>query len=129
MLRSTFFPPLMKEISGSDTRNRINDSTIETRTIRTMIWDAKLLTSISIKFVGGRYIVKKYQLTEEELKPSDTITKKTYIAHRLEGIHQLEFRQFWKEEKDEFCEDMTTLIPDKLVFVGFDNNKQGGQEI
>ena len=40
-------------------------------------------------------------LTDEDLMNSDTITKKTYIAHRLEGVHLLKFMQFWKEEKDE----------------------------
>lgn len=88
--------------------------------------------SISIKFVDGNYIVKHHTLTDEDLKNSDTHKKKTYIAHRLEGVQQLEFMQFWKEEKNEeneFCEGMTTLIPDKLVFVGFGNNQQGGEEI
>ena len=93
------------------------------------LWDPASMTSTTIKFVDGRYIVKTCTLTDEDLMNSDTITKKTYIAHRLEGVHLLKFMQFWKEEKDELCGGMMTLVPDKLVFVGFENNKEGGQEI
>lgn len=92
------------------------------------LWDADHLTSISIKFVDGKYIVNTCTLTEEDMKNSDTITRRTFIAHRIEGEHHLKFMQFWKEEPDSLCEGMTTLIPDKLVFVGFENKKQGGQE-
>ena len=93
------------------------------------LWNKDTLTTISIKFVDGKYIIKTYTLTDEDLKNSDTITQKTFIPHRLEGVHLLKFMQFWKEEKDELCEGMITLVPDKLVFVGFGNNQQGGEEI
>lgn len=89
-----------------------------------LLFDASRNLSITIKYVDGGYIVKEY-LLDNMVSPN--FKEVTYQSHRMDG-RKLKFRQYWEEAEDEFCDDpqdtkgMKTLRPDKLVFVGFDNN-------
>lgn len=102
------------------------------------LWDADNLMSIMIRYVDGKYIVRRTKVKEEELKgisssrtysqayesgsPIDTTLKK-YLAHRIEGVKCLCFLQYWQAEPDDMCEKMCVLRPSKLVFIGFDKNE------
>lgn len=74
-------------------------------------------TSIQIKYVDGKHLLKKYNI--EELKKSipNIVSKSYYPAFK--GVSKLEFLQFWRPELDEFCEGMQVLRPAEFVFVGF----------
>lgn len=92
--------------------------------IEGLLYDASRNLSITIKYVDGGYIVNEY-LIDKLVSPD--FKEMTYQSHRMDG-RKLKFRQYWVEAEDEFCDDpqdikgMKTLRPDKLVFVGFDNN-------
>ena len=95
--------------------------------IEGQLWDETNSMSLSIKYVDGEHIIKFFKVQQDDLKNalsenSDSITIKRYIPHRLDGVAKLTFMQYWKREKieDEQCKDFETLIPDKLVFIGFD---------
>lgn len=94
------------------------------------LWDADNLMSIMIRYVDGKYIVRRTKVKEEELSraysqayesgsPIATTLKK-YLAHRIEGVKCLCFLQYWQAESDKMCEGMQVLRPSKLVFIGFD---------
>lgn len=94
------------------------------------LWDADNLMSIMIRYVDGKYIVRRTKVKEEELSraysqayesgsPIATTLKK-YLAHRIEGVKCLCFLQYWQAESDKMCEGMQVLCPSKLVFIGFD---------
>ncbi len=94
------------------------------------LWDADNLMSIMIRYVDGKYIVRRTKVKEEELSraysqayesgsPIATTLKK-YLAHRIEGVKCLCFLQYWQAEPDKMCEGMQVLRPSKLVFIGFD---------
>ncbi|MDR2475411.1 MAG: TIGR04423 family type III CRISPR-associated protein [Bacteroidales bacterium] len=76
--------------------------------------------SVSIKYVDGKYIVKKYDLREIVGK---VCNEKSFIPQRLGGVAKIKFRQYWKEQEDEFCEGMKTLVPAECVFMGFSNHQ------
>lgn len=96
------------------------------------LWDADNLKSIMIRYVDGKYIVRRTQVKEEELSSSRAYsqayesgspiatTLKKYLAHRIEGVKCLCFLQYWQAESDKMCEGMQVLRPSKLVFIGFD---------
>lgn len=85
--------------------------------------------SISIKYLDGKYIVKKYIL--DELSEKD-FTEQSFLAHRMGDVKALKFRQYWGEsegkygrkQKDELCEGMSVLQPAVLVFVGFNDKEK-----
>lgn len=86
------------------------------------LWDENTLTSFMIRYVDGRYIVKKHEVDAEDLKEGSQLhTKKKYIAHRIDGVQALKFLQYWRPYEDKLCEKMSALRPEKLVFIGFDN--------
>ena len=76
--------------------------------------------SISLKYVDGKYLVKKYNL--DELNGIET-TEQTFHAHRMDN-KKLKFKQYWRPQPDELCEGMRVLQPEELVFVGFNNDKE-----
>ena len=80
------------------------------------LWDAATGLSIMIKYVDGKYIVRRTVVTDECKKNA---TKKEFLPHRIEGVKKLLFLQCWDEVEDPLCENMVTLQPGKLVFVGF----------
>lgn len=89
------------------------------------LWDEANLTSISIRYVDGRYYIHRTVLTPEEVKgTTDHSTVKIYVAHRIDGYKYLRFVQLWETRKDPMCEGMEVLEPSKLVFIGFTNDKK-----
>ena len=84
------------------------------------LFDLDGTTSISIKFVDGKYFVKEYKLAEYE----DLTDVEEYIPNRIEGVGKLLFKRVWREEKDELCENWEVLQPAELVFVGFKTNEK-----
>ena len=80
------------------------------------LWDAATGLSIMIKYVDGKYIVRRTEVTDECKKNA---TRKEFLPHRIEGVKKLAFLQCWDEVEDPLCENMVTLQPGKLVFVGF----------
>ena len=101
--------------NGEDFKLEIKDD-VNPFIIEGQLYDGK--KSISIKFVDGKYLVKEYNL--EELKGLDMI-EQTFYAHRMDN-KKLKFKQYWRPQKDELCEDMGVLQPAELVFVGFKIN-------
>lgn len=99
------------------------------------LWDADNMKSVMIRYVDGKYIVRRTKVKEEELKaraysqayesgsPIATTLKK-YLAHRIGGVKCLCFLQYWQAESDKMCEGMQVLRPSKLVFIGFDKNEE-----
>lgn len=80
------------------------------------LWDGE--TSILIKYVDGQYIVRERNV-KELASPEYTHEDKEFRPHRMDGISALLFRQYWKKEADEMCENMETWQPYASVFVGF----------
>jgi CRISPR type III-associated protein (TIGR04423 family) len=78
--------------------------------------------SFSIKYVDGEQIVIEYDLNNV---PTNWVCdkEKEYIPNRI-SASKIVFRQYWKPEKDEFCEGMEVLVPAAYVFVGFIENKE-----
>lgn len=81
------------------------------------LWDKATSTSISIRYVDGRYYIHRTTLTPEERK-----NYKTYVAHRIDGYKYLRCVQLWEPRPDPMCEYMEVLEPSKPVFIGFTNN-------
>lgn len=69
--------------------------------------------SISIRYVDGKYIVNKFNLSEVP-----EATEQEYMAE-FEGVHGLKFKQLWKAESDLLCAGFEVLKPAGFVFVGF----------
>lgn len=87
------------------------------------LWDKATSTSISIRYVNGRYYIHRTVLTPEEVNgKTDHSTVKTFVAHRIDGYTYLRFVQLWETREDPMCEDMEVLEPSKPVFIGFTNN-------
>ena len=80
------------------------------------LWDATNRVSIMIKYVDGKYIVRRTEVTDECKKNA---TRKEFLPHRVKGVKKLVLLQCWNEEKDPLCENMVTLQPGKLEFIGF----------
>ena len=89
------------------------DETKNPFVIEGQLFDGK--RSISIKYVDGKYIVKKYVLAE---LPKEDFTKQSLLAHRMKDVKSLNFRQYWREQEDELCDGKKVLQPAELVFVG-----------
>ncbi len=84
--------------------------------IEGQLYDEERAVSYSIKFVDGEYLINKFEVNSNEL---GEFVMKTFYANRIKGHKKLCFRQYWRSEKDEFCENMEVLQPKELVFVGF----------
>ncbi|MBO5699233.1 MAG: TIGR04423 family type III CRISPR-associated protein [Bacteroidaceae bacterium] len=80
------------------------------------LWDKEQARSISIKYVDGKYIYKEYTIKNEGQVMAEV---KTFYSNRMDG-KKLKFKQYWREEKNEMCENMLVLQPAELVFVGFE---------
>ncbi len=78
--------------------------------------------SISIKYVDGKYIVKPYEVKDEDYNSPNTV--KEFLPNRMKGVERLYFLEYWKPQKDNLCEDMKVLQPAELVFVGFKNKEE-----
>lgn len=81
------------------------------------LYDPISRSSYSIKYVDGKHIVVKYDLSELEQKYGKEKCV-AYRSNRMQG-RKLYFIQYWNKEKDELCEDMEVMKPAEQVFVGF----------
>lgn len=105
-----------EEFDVESITNEINPFVIEGQ-----LWNAEEGVSVSIRYADGKHIICFHKVTDEDLKAdNNTNTLECYIPHRIDGTSKLWFLRYWKAEKDDFCENFETLIPEKLVFVGFD---------
>lgn len=86
--------------------------------IEAQLYDPASHMSYGVKHVDGEYIVTEVDLSKEALKGC-VYEEKTFLPHRMEGISALRFYQFWREEDDEFCDNMKVLQPKELAFAGF----------
>lgn len=126
-----------KVFDGNETVPEINlDEKENPFIIEGNLWDEDGgRKSIMIRYVDGKYLVRKTQVTEEELKGISSsqaygseshiaTTCKDYLVHRIGGVKCLRFLQYWKAEADRMCEEMFVLRPSKLVFIGFVKNEE-----
>jgi CRISPR type III-associated protein (TIGR04423 family) len=75
--------------------------------------------SITIKNIDGIYSLHQVNFNDT-IENQGTIDE--YIVHDLEGISKIRMLQYWEEsEQDEFLENMSTLIPSWIAFIGFVN--------
>lgn len=88
------------------------------------LWDKASKKSIFIRYVDGQYFTNETTVKEEDRNNKERCTEKSFIAHRIDGIRVLRFLQYWETFKDPLCEKMETLRPEKLVFIGFDDNNK-----
>lgn len=95
------------------------DETKNPFVIEGQLFDGK--RSISIKYVDGKYIVKKYVLAE---LPKEDFTEQSLLAHRMKDVKSLNFRQYWREQEDELCDGKKVLQPAELVLVGFNDKEK-----
>lgn len=108
-------------LSDSETPVMVNgkkfDSTqikINPFIIEGMLWDEKAKKSIMITHTGS------YQIFEFDLKEIEgEFVEKEYMAHRLDGVSKVCFKQLWKAEPDANCNDMKVLKMKAQIFVGF----------
>lgn len=88
------------------------------------LYDSVKGESISIRFVDGKYIVKTFTVKPEDLKGNDHVTRKEYLAQRMNGVGKLVYLQYWDTITDPLCENMDTLQPVAFVFVGFKSEEK-----
>ncbi len=105
-----------EEFDGKELDNNENPFIVEAQ-----LFDTVNLISYSIKYVDGRYICTEYNLADYKDIEFEELS---YVAHRLDGVSTLHFRQYWRPEPDKQCAGMPVLQPKELVFVGFQNNKE-----
>lgn len=72
--------------------------------------------SISIKHTGSYHIVE-YDL--DNLPEGSVLELVSYVAHRLDGIEQVYFYQFWEPVPDPACANFPVLTFKTLLFAGF----------
>ncbi len=89
--------------------------------------------SLSINYVDGAYVVKKYKVSGEDIKiakakKSDSIVLKRYVANRMPG-KKLTFLQYWKEVKDSLCAGMPVLQPADMIFIGFETTETKNPDV
>ena len=88
--------------------------------------------SYSIKhFDSVGHIVTKYKLLDFEKFEEAKYLADPALKKGDDRITKLIFKTEWIEEKDEFCNDMEVLKPNRVAFMGFeyseDNNNKGGK--
>lgn len=80
--------------------------------------------SYSIKFLDGRYMIKKFDLSKMEGEYDELV----FLGNRISVSNKsswLKFRQYWKEKTDDiFCMGMNVMQPAERVFVGFKEEEE-----
>lgn len=75
--------------------------------------------SISIKNIDGIYFYHQVDFSNT-IKNQCTVDE--YLVHDLEGISKIKMLQYWEEsEQEELLENMSTLVPSWIAFIGFVN--------
>ncbi len=100
------------------------------------LWDIEKSVSILIKYADGKHIVRRTLVSPKEINGTNdnnlnfyeekvvATSRKTFIAHRINWVRELNFLQYWRTEKDDFCEGMNVLQPAELVFIGFKKEEE-----
>ena len=91
--------------------------------IEGLLWCPAKRLSYKIFYHDGQQLVREYQISDADLEGQGDGTIEEFIAHRIPGVSRLSFIRYWHPEKDENCENFEVLVPEKLVFVGFNNMK------
>lgn len=87
--------------------------------VEAQLYDASGRKSYSIRFWNGSCHVVSYDVPERVGKQEITEDVVAYNSNRM-GNRRLLFWQQWKEQQDDLCLGMSTLVPKALVFVGFE---------
>lgn len=104
---------------GKEYKEIAFDNSVNPFVVEGELYDAENGLSYTVRFVDGKYIIECHQVTKADIAGNEHITKKEYLAQRMQGVSALKYLQYWKIVNDELCEGMETLQPDDLVFVGF----------
>lgn len=86
--------------------------------IEGLLWAEKEQIAVHI-IHSHRYLIHKYDLKKLENSDNKNIS---YLAHKMDGVKKLKFKQIWQAEKDSLCGDMEVLEMKAQVFIGFENN-------
>lgn len=87
--------------------------------IEGMLWDNDQNISIMIMHTG------QYHISQYNIKELPDTFDKYYIAHKIEGVKKLKFKQIWLPEPDPLCDGMDVLKLKAIVFTGFKKNSHG----
>ena len=82
-----------------------------------LLYDKDSCKSYCIKYVDGQYVIKTYNLEEQNFTNPDNELK-FYYSNRM-GNRWIKFLRYWEEKEDENCMNMPVLTFTKNVFVGF----------
>lgn len=102
-------------ISDFYKENEIPDFKENPFIVEGFLFNAKGNSSITIKYAGGKYLVKEYCNLAID---NDNVRK--YHSNRMDN-RILKFMQNWVSVPDDNCCGFDVLQPAELVFVGFDN--------
>lgn len=86
--------------------------------IEALLWSASENISIQIKHTD-KYLIHKIELNK--LPENAALVERKYLAHRVEGVKKLIFKQLWQPEIDPLCESMEVLMMKAQIFVGFES--------
>lgn len=87
--------------------------------IEGMLWDNDQNISIMIMHTG------QYNISQYNIKELPNTFDKCYLAHGIDGVKKVKFKQIWLPEPDPFCNDMDVLKLKAIVFTGFKTNSHG----
>lgn len=107
----------MKDVSTIDLYK--NEGTF---VIEAQLCDTEKHVSYSVKYIDGKHFIMRYEFSGDDFN-TGTITKKSFVAHRINDINTLHFLQCWEPKEDPACLGMPVLHPTHLVFTGFTNAK------
>lgn len=86
--------------------------------IEALLWSESEKTSIQIRHTD-KYLIHKIEL--DKLPENAALVERKYLAHRVEGVKKLIFKQLWQPERDPLCEGMEVLMMKAQIFVGFES--------
>ena len=116
----------------------IFDSETNPFIIEGQLFDAQTGLFVSIKYVDGEYMIKKYYIDNSDSNhPSFFVIvkdeegeKKVEIRCELKELHykgnsklkdhNLHFYELWEEKEEPLCCNMKVLEPTKAIFAGFE---------
>lgn len=87
------------------------DETANPFIIEGQLWDEESRTSVSIKYIDGKYFKKETVLGGEY----DLVE---FIPRRMSNVEKLLFARCWKTVKDELCEGFYAKKLDSVIFKG-----------
>lgn len=105
--------------------------------IEGQLYDSKTGLSVSIKYVDGEYIIKKYYIEKKDsshlsfsaVVKGENGDKKVITPCEVKELHfkghselkghNLHFYELWEEKTDPLCCNMKVLEATKVIFAGF----------